>query len=587
MVSYFTENGKKMSILWSLLKPHKLSIFAAFIAISTASLTVLALGWGIKNLVDDGFAAENAHYLNKALLVLLGVIVVLAASSFTRFYLLHKMAQEVIAKLRKMIFEHLLTLDVSYFETHEAGDNVSRINTDTTVLQMVMTTNLPVAFRHSLTIIGSIIMLFIVNPSLTAILLLVVPIVVVPIIYFGKKVRSKSRTAQDKIGDVSSFTYESLQGLQVVQSFGYEAVILGKFSNLIDITFNAALKYVTVRAFLTAFVILMVFGAIGVVLWLGGHKVLNGDISAGDLSAFIFYAIVTAGAVGSLSESMTAFNQARGAADRIFSLFSKKSELKGVDSKKSFSKDVKGKISFENVSFSYPTRSDDKALSKASFLINDGEIGALVGQSGAGKTTVFQLLQRFYDPSEGIITIDGLDITEYNPSDIRNYIGVVSQDAVIFSTSIIENLRIGKPDASDEEIYEAAKKVNAHDFIMKLPQGYDTEVGEHGGRLSGGQKQRIAIARVLLKDPKILLLDEATSALDAVNEETVMEALKVLMKDRTTIIIAHRFSTVQNADKIVVFENGTVLAEGTHKDLYKTNDLYAHLAGLQMWEEAA
>ena len=514
------------------------------------------------------------------------MILLTAAASYTRFYLVYWIAERVIADLRKKIYRHILDLDPAYFETHKTGEQVSRINTDTTVLQMVVTTNLPMAIRHVLTMAGGIIMLFIVSPAMTGMVLGVVPVIMVPIIYFGRKVRARSRDTQGMIGEVGAFSHETIQGMQTIQSFGYEATALKKFSALADEVFLTALKYIKVRAFLTAFVISMVFTAIGFVLCMGGHRVLSGQITAGDLSAFIFYSVTTAGAVGALSEAMTAFNQAIGAADRIVSLLSQQPGLKGTASTAVLPPNIAGKIAFNHVTFHYPTRPEQAALSDISFSINAGEVVAMVGPSGGGKTTIFQLLQRFYDPSSGKIAIDGFDVTAYNAQDIRRTMGVVSQDPAMFSISVADNIRVGRPEASDDEVRRAAEMAQAHEFIAALPQGYDTLVGERGSRLSGGQKQRIAIARALLKNPKILLLDEATSALDSSNEQAVMLALKRLMQGRTTIVIAHRLSTVQNADKIIVLDQGCIVAEGTHDKLYGKDSLYTHLAGLQMQEKA-
>lgn len=570
------------SFLWPFIRPYRLRICGALAAVALGAATTLAFGWGLKNLIDEGFADKSGHYLNQALLVLFGVILLLALASYGRFYLVHWVAERMTADLRKAIYGHLLRLDPFYFETNKTGDQVSRINTDTTVLQMALTTNLPTAFRHGLTVLGGAVMLFIVSPSMTGMALAVVPVVVAPIVYFGRKVRVKSSATQGKVGDIGSFGHETIQGLQTIQSFGYEATAAARFAALADDVFRAAMKYVKMRAFLTVFAISTVFGAIGIVLWMGGHRVLAGQISAGDLSAFVFYAIVTAAAAGSLSETLGAYNQAIGAADRIAALFLQQPRLKGATSGKKLSDNVQGNISFDRIVFCYPTRTEQRALDKVSFDIPAGQTAALVGPSGAGKTTIFQLLQRFYDAESGFIRIDGHDITEYPATDIRRHMGVVSQDPAIFSTSVADNIRMGKPDATDAEVRRAAEQAQAHEFIAALPEGYDTLVGERGSRLSGGQKQRISIARVLLKNPKILLLDEATSALDSSNEQAVMLALRALMKGRTTIVIAHRLSTVQNADKIVVLDQGMVVGEGTHGQLYGKNSLYTHLAGLQM-----
>ena len=585
----FTESRKRVEkaegavrLLWPLLKPYRHRMAGALVAVTVAAATVLALGWGLRTLVDHGFSDASGSYLDQALLVMLGVILLLAGASYVRFYLIHMVAERVIADLRKKIYKHLLSLDAAWFETHKTGEQVSRINTDTTVLQLVVTTNLPSAVRHFMMLLGGIAMLFVVSPAMTGLVLLAVPFVMGPVIYFGKKVRARSRDTQGRVGDIASFSHETLSGLQTVQSFGYEDTAAEKFGNLAEDTFHTAIRYVKVRAFLTAFVIAVVFGAIGAVLWAGGHKVLSGQISAGDLSAFIFYAVMVAGAVGALSEAMGAFNQATGAADRIVELLAQKPALQGSFSAKKPPETISGAVCFDNVSFRYPSRPDYPALGGVSFSIAPGEVAALVGPSGAGKTTIFQLLQRFYDPQSGGIKFDDFNIADFQARDIRRYLSVVSQDPAIFSVSVADNIRMGKPDATDEEVRRAAELAQAHDFIRQLPLGYGTPVGERGSRLSGGQKQRIAIARALLKNPKILLLDEATSSLDAANEQAVMLALGRLMKDRTTIVIAHSLRTVQNAGKIIVMDKGRVVAEGTHKQLFGKDSLYTHLAGLQL-----
>ena len=576
-----------IALLCPSLRRYTVHLVATLVAIAVSAFTVLVFGWGLKNLVDRGFSDQSGHYLNQALLVLLVVILVLSAASYTRVYLVYWVVEQLVADLRKRIYRHILLLDPEYFETHKTGEQVSRINTDTTVLQMVTTTNLPMAMRHILTMFGGIVMLFVVSPAMTGMVLCVVPVIMVPIIYFGRKVRARSKDTQGRVGDIGAFAHETIQGIQTIQTFGYEDKAADKFSTLADETFYAALKYIKLRSFMTAFVISMVFSAIGIVLWMGGHRVISGQITAGDLSAFIFYSVTTAGAVGSLSEAMSAFNQATGAADRIVSLLRREPSLKGSQVTKPAPRNIAGKIVFDHVTLQYPTRPEQPSLKDVSFTINAGNVVALVGPSGAGKSSIFQLLQRFYDPGTGKITIDDFDVADYQPRDIRRYMGVVSQDPAIFSTSVADNIRVGKLDATDAEIHRAAELAQAHSFISALPEGYDTLVGERGSRLSGGQKQRIAIARALLKNPKILLLDEATSALDSSNEQAVMLALKTLMQDRTTIVIAHHLSTVQKADKIIVLDEGRLVAEGTHEQLYGTNSLYTHLAGLQMTQEKA
>lgn len=572
---------KPLQLLWPLLKPYKRYLLGGLVALAASSGMTLAMGWGLKNIVDHGFDDTTGEFLDYALTILLGVILVMAGASYARFRLVNMVAERVTTDLRRQIYRHLLSLDPAFFEQEKTGDHVSRINADTTVLQLVVTSNLPSALRHFLMLAGGIIMLCFVSPSMTGIVMLAVPLVVGPMIYFGRRVRSKSRDTQTRVGDIGAYTQETLQGMQTIQSFGYETTAERRFDALAEDVFNTAVKYIHARAFLIAFVIAIVFGAIGLVLWSGGHQVLRGELSAGDLSAFIFYAAMVAGAVMAISEAMSDFSRASGAADRILQLLNTQPAIAPVAHGMSLPEDASGYVTFENVSFSYPTRPDRLALEDISFTLSAGEVVALVGPSGAGKTTIFQLLQRFYDPKSGFITIDGVDIRDVDPRDVRRCLSVVAQDPVIFSMSVAENIRMGKPDASDAEVMYAAEQAQAHQFIADLPEGYDTMVGERGNRLSGGQRQRIAIARALLKDPAILLLDEATSALDSSNEQAVHAALRQLMQGRTTIVIAHRLSTVQDADRIFVLDQGKVVAQGSHHHLFGRDRLYTHLAGLQ------
>lgn len=571
-------------LLWEHGRAYKPRLAMAAGAVVAAAGAVLAFGWGIRSLVDHGFAQGHNAVLDRALVGLLMIILVLAAASYTRFYNVYWLAERMTADLRKKIFTKLLAQNPAYFDDHKTGDEVARINADTTVLHMAAATNLPTSFRHLITLIGGVSLLLVVSPVMTGLVLLVVPIVVAPIIFFGRRVRKKSRDTQSRVGDVSAYSHEALQSLQTIQSFGYESHSLNYFSAACERVFETAQGYIKIRAFLTAFVICTVFGAVGLVLMVGGHKVLAGMMSAGDLTAFVFYAVVVAGAVGSLSEAASAFHQATGAADRILSLLHlPDTDGQGVD----LPQTVKGSLKFERVSFAYPARLSQPALKDVSFSVPAGKTVALLGASGAGKTTVFQLLQRFYEPAAGSIYIDSFHLKDYAPMSTRQAMAVVSQDPAIFSMSIADNIRMGKPSASDAEVKAAAQLAQADDFIMQLPQGYNTSAGERGGRLSGGQKQRIAIARAILKDSPILLLDEATSALDATNEQAVHLALKNLMKGRTTLIIAHHFATIQNADWIVVLDQGQVVAEGTHEHLYKKNALYTDLAGTVIEKKAS
>lgn len=572
---------KPLGLLWPLLTPYKRQLAGGIGALVLASGMMLAMGWGLKNIVDHGFADTSGAFLNRALLVLLVVILLMAGATYTRVRLINQVAERVTTDLRQRIYAHLLSLDPAYFEREKTGDQVSRINADTTVLQLVVTSNLPSAFRHFLMLIGGVAMLCVVSPAMTGIVMLAVPMVVAPMIYFGRRVRSKSRDTQSRVGDIGAFTQETLLGIQTIQSFGYEGEAGRRFNVLAQDTYDTASKYIRARAFLVSFVIFIVLGAIGLVLWSGGHKVLAGEMTAGELSAFLFFAAMVAGALMAVSEAMSDFNRASGAADRIIQLLAATPQVTAGVQGMALPEQVAGYVTFDSVTFSYPTRLERLALDRVSFTVSAGEVIALVGPSGAGKSTILQLLQRFYDPQDGAISIDGVDLRDLDPRDIRRALGVVSQDPAIFSMSVTDNIRIGRPDASEAEVMAAAEMAQAHQFISELPLGYETMVGERGNRLSGGQRQRIAIARALLKDPAILLLDEATSALDSSNEQAVHLAMRELMKGRTTFVIAHRLSTVQDADRIFVLDQGRIVAAGTHHHLFGQDRLYTHLAGLQ------
>lgn len=571
-----------LALLWPLLRPYKWVLAGGVLAMALSAGTMLGIGWGLKNIVDHGLADGSGAVLNQALLVLLGVIIVMAGASFARLHLVYRVAERVTADLRKQVYTHLLSLDPTFFDSVKSGDQISRINADTTVLQLVITSNLPSTFRHAIMLLGGIVMLFLVSPAMTGMALFAVPVLIFPAIYFGRRVRAKSRDAQSRLGDITAYGHETVMGMQTIQSFGYEGVAAGEFARLANDAYDTALRYIKVRAALTAFVIAVVFGAIGLLLWSGGHKVLAGEMTGGELSAFIFYAAIVAGAVTAISEAMSDFNRASGAADRVAQLLTARSTLRAAGADVPMPPVVQGDLVFDSVSFSYPSRPETHAIENVSFHVAAGESVAIVGPSGAGKSTLFYLLQRFFDPSAGHITLDGHDICAYDPRSVRRSFAVVAQDPMVFSLTVAENIRLGRPDATMEEVCAAAREAQADDFIRALPQGYDTLVGERGNRLSGGQRQRLAIARALLKNPRILLLDEATASLDAANELAVHQALRRLMQGRTTLIIAHRLSTVREADRIIVLDKGRVVAQGSHDDLYGTSSLYTHLAGLQL-----
>ncbi len=569
------------------LSPYKLAIAGAGVALVVAAGTVLGLGVGLRMLVDKGFAAGDGALLDQALGVMFAVIALLAAASYGRYYLVTWVGERVVADIREAVYAHVIRLSPAFFEVTRTGEILSRLTTDTTVLQVVLGATASMALRNLLTLIGGTTLLVVTSPKLTGLVFLVVPLVILPIGVYGRRVRRLSRLSQDRIADVGAQIDETVNAVRTVQAFGHEALESRRFSERVNAAFAAAVQRIRARAMLTAIVIVTVFGAVGTVLWIGGHDVIDGRITPGELSAFVFYAVLVAGSVGALSEVVGELQRAAGAAERLMGLLSTRSAIAAPETPAPLPEPPQGRVDFENVVFQYPTRPERSALRGFSLHVAPGETVALVGPSGAGKTTVFQLLLRFYDPAEGVVRIDGVALPAADPAAVRARLAIVPQEPVVFAASAWENIRYGRPDATDAEVRAAADVAAATEFLDALPDGFATFLGERGVRLSGGQRQRIAIARAILRNAPILLLDEATSALDAESERAVQRALERLMVGRTTLVIAHRLATVLKADRIVVMDEGRIVAEGTHQALIAEDGLYARLAALQFDTGAA
>lgn len=572
---------RALAKLGAFLLPHRARVAAALAALLVAAACVLAIGQGLRHIVDAGFGSGDPRLLDRALVALIVVAVLLAVATWCRFYLMMSTGERVVTDLRRKVFDHVLGLDPAFFESTRTGEVISRLTNDAMLLQQVIGYGLSVFVRNALMMAGAAVMMFVTSWKLALLVIVGAPVTLVPILLLGARVRRLSRDAQDRVADVSAHVDEAIHEIRTVQAYGHEALDRAGFARHAEAAYAVGVARIRHKAWLIASVMLIAFSGVAVILWVGGHDVLRGSLSAGELSAFVFYAAVVAGGAGAVSEVWGELQRAAGATERLMALLETAPRIVSPAAAASLPPQPARAVQFEGVTFAYPGRPDTPALARFSLRVAAGERLALVGPSGAGKSTVLALLLRFYDVQEGAVRIDGVDVRAMALPALRGLIAVVPQEPVIFAASVLENVRYGRPEASRAEVEAACEQACATEFVERLPQGLDTPLGERGVTLSGGQRQRLSIARALLADRPILLLDEATSALDALSERLVQQALERLEAGRTTLVIAHRLATVQHADRIVVMERGTIAAQGTHAGLMRDSRLYASLAALQ------
>jgi ATP-binding cassette subfamily B protein len=554
----------------------------AFISLTVAAITTLIVPIAVRRMIDFGFSPEGIVLINSYFSVMIAVVAVLAAASASRYYLVMTIGERIVADLRRDVFAHLVSLSPAFFDSARSGELVSRLTADTTQIKSAVGASVSIALRNMMLFIGATTMMVITSPKLSGFVLLAIPVIVIPLVAFGRWVRRLSRNAQDTLADASAYASELVGAIRTVQAYTSERLAVTRFGGEVEQAYEAARSSTRARAVLTLIIIFIVFSSVVAILWVGSHDVLTGQITPGRLGQFVLYAAFAATGLGQLSEVWGEVSAASGAAERLFEILRVKSQITAPPQPVALPKPARGDVGFEKVSFAYPARPDVLAVDNVSLSVKAGEKVAIVGPSGAGKSTLFHLLLRFYDPARGTIALDGMPVKSADPVDVRSRIALVPQDTVVFAASARENIRFGRPDATDAEVERAADLAHATEFLRRLPGGFEAQLGERGVTLSGGQRQRIAIARAILRDAPLLLLDEATSALDAESETLVQTALEELMRHRTTLVIAHRLATVLSCDRIMVMDQGKIVEQGTHAELVAASGLYARLARLQL-----